>query len=127
MSDLRGYEIHIPGASRIVLEGGDLCRVRRPDKDRPIAFRPTRVIGGVSEVRNAVGGELLLLAGCGVPDPQVVVADKRGPLSIGRIHRARRCISGAAASASLTTTTELAFAPCSASGGISGYLCALRT
>src|SRR5215475_13305190 len=107
MADLRRYEVHIPRSSRIVLEGGDLFRVRRPDKDWPIAFSPTRVIGGVAEVRNAVGGELLLLAGCGVPDPQVVVADKRGPLSIRRIHRARRCNSGGTASASLTTT-ELA-------------------
>src|SRR5579871_3321094 len=79
-----GDEVHLAIFALVLLEGGDLLRVRRPDEDGAIALLPTGVVGGVAVVLDAVGGELRLFAGGDVAHPEVVVADERGLGLVGR-------------------------------------------
>src|SRR5206468_10307199 len=85
----------------ILLKGRDLLRIRGPDEDRPIAFRPTGVVGGVAEILDAVGRQLRFLASRHVAHPQVPVADERHALTVRRPRLGPWRSAGAAAAASL--------------------------
>src|SRR5262249_51321524 len=84
MSDPCLYEVHFADAAGVVLEGSDLLGVRRPDDHGPITLSPTRIVGGVTVILNAIRRELLFLAACGVSDPEVVIPDKDCALSVRR-------------------------------------------
>src|SRR2546422_4811943 len=86
MADLRVDEVHLADVALVLLEGRDLFRVRRPDENRAIAFRPAGVVGGVAEVLHAVGRERGFLAAGDVADPQIPVANERGALAVRRRH-----------------------------------------
>ena len=77
-------EVHLADLALVLLVGGDLLRVRRPEHDGAIAAAPAGVVGGVAEVLLAVGGELAFLAGGEIADPQVPVADERRRPAVGR-------------------------------------------
>ena len=79
-----GHEVHLAVFALVLLEGGDLFGVGRPDEDGVVAHLPSGVVGGVAEVLDAVGGELGLFAGGDVAYPEVVVADERGLGLVGR-------------------------------------------
>ena len=100
------HQVHFAHAALILLEGGDALGIGRPQHDGPVAAGPARIVGGVAEVLDAVGGERCLLIGGGVAHPQVRVADEGGVLLVGREDFRRR------ASAAASTP-----APSTASGG----------
>ena len=83
MSDSGTHEIHLADTPGVMLKRRDLLRIRRPQEHWTIALRPTGIVGGVTKILHAVLGQLCLLAGGGISYPKVVVADERGPLSIG--------------------------------------------
>src|SRR5688500_8338437 len=70
VTDRRLDEIHLADEPLILLLGRDLPRVGRPEKDGPIAAHPTRVVGRVAEILDAVGRELLLLPARDIADPE---------------------------------------------------------
>ncbi len=98
--DLRLDEVHVADLALVLLEGGDLLRVGRPEHDGAVASRPAGVVGGVAEVLHAVGGQRLLLARRHVADPEVPVLDEHGALAVGRRHGVSGARSAAAAPAS---------------------------
>jgi hypothetical protein len=83
-ADVRRHEVHVAHAAPVVLEGRDLPRVGRPGEDRAVAVHPAGVVGRVAEVLRAVGRQLRLGAAGHVAHPDVVVADERGALAVGR-------------------------------------------
>jgi hypothetical protein len=76
-------EIHLADVAFVLLERGDLLRVRRPAHDRTIASRPAGIVGGVAEVLDAVPGQLHFLAGRDVAYPEIPVANERGFFAVG--------------------------------------------
>ena len=90
------HQVHLADAALILLEGGDLLGIGRPQHDGPVAAGPAGVVGGVAEVLDAVGGERRLLAGGGVAHPQIRIANEGGVLLVG----GENLGSGAAAAAS---------------------------
>src|SRR5215831_3431292 len=84
MPDLRVHQVHLSHAALILLEGRDSFRIRRPLYDRAIAIRPTRIVRGVSEILDAVRGELRLLACRNLARPQVVIANEHHAFLIRR-------------------------------------------
>ena len=97
MTDDGVDEVHLADAARVVPEGRDLLRVRRPDDDGRVAARPAGVVGGVGEVLDAVGRELRLAAGRDVAHPEVVVAHERRARAVGREHVGASAAGSAAA------------------------------
>jgi len=88
--DARVDEIHLADVSLILLEGGDLFRIRRPEDDRPVAVAPAGIVGRVAEVLDAVRCERRFGARRHVAHPQVVVADEHRAPAVGRRHQFRR-------------------------------------
>src|SRR5690606_30311610 len=86
MPDHGLHQHHVAGLALVLLEGGDLRGIRRPDQDRAVAVGPAGVVGGVAVVGGAVRRELGLGAGFDVPDPQVPVADEGFRLAVGGTH-----------------------------------------
>src|SRR5689334_6140432 len=78
MSHLRPDEIHIARSARVMLESGDLFRIRRPDNDRPVTPGPPGVVGCIAVILHAIRRELPLLAIGDLFYPEVIVADERG-------------------------------------------------
>src|SRR3546814_8744179 len=70
-ADIGADQGHGAGPALVLPAGGDLPRIRRPHQDRLVGVLPAGVVGGVTVVLHADGGELLLLAGCGVAHPLV--------------------------------------------------------
>src|SRR3546814_1262766 len=64
-ADIGADQGHGAGPALVLPEGGDLRRIRRPHQDRLVGVLPAGVVGGVTVVLHAVGGELRLLAGGG--------------------------------------------------------------
>ena len=87
---VRRDEVHLANAAPVVLERRDLLRVRRPREDRPVAVRPPGVVRCVTEVLDAVGRQLDVLARRELTRPQVVVLDVGRPLAVRRNSRVRR-------------------------------------
>src|SRR5580700_9587489 len=78
------HQEHLADAALVLLEGGDLLRVRRPEDDGPLAPGPAGVVGGVTEVLDTILGELRLFAGGHVAIPQVVFANEDRAFMVGR-------------------------------------------
>src|SRR6476646_3829039 len=51
-------EIHLTHSTFVLLKRGNSGRVWRPHQDGPVRARPSRIVGGVSEVLRAVRGQL---------------------------------------------------------------------
>ena len=66
----------------IVAEAGDLAGIRRPFQHRASAADPAGVVGGVAVVFLSVEGQLRQLAGGGVAQPEVVLADEGGQAAV---------------------------------------------
>src|SRR6267378_2979168 len=90
MSHLRADEIHLADTALVLLESGDLPRVRRPEKDRIIAANPAGVVRRVAKLFGAVSGELPLSSARHITNPKVVSTNERSALAVGR-HEFRRC------------------------------------
>src|SRR3546814_1483785 len=60
-ADIGADQGHGAGPALVLPEGGDLRRIRRPHQDRLVGVLPAGVVGGVTVVLHAVGGELRLL------------------------------------------------------------------
>jgi hypothetical protein len=84
VSDRRVHQVHLADAALILLERGDLPRVGRPAKNRAVAARPARVVGGVAEVLDAVFGERRFAAGGDIADPEIPVANESHAFPVGR-------------------------------------------
>ena len=99
VADLRLDEVHVADLALVLLVGGDLLRVGRPEDDGAVARRPAGVVGGVAEVLHAVGRERVLLPRRDVADPEVPVPDEHGALAVGRRDGWRRAGTAPAAAA----------------------------
>src|SRR6202012_4476646 len=95
--DIGRHQIHLTRLALVLLEGGDLAGIGRPDQDRGIGMFPAGIVGGVTEVFHTVGGQLGLLAGGDVAHPQVPVADKRFAVFVRREHAWLLVLFGGAA------------------------------
>jgi len=113
-------QIHLAHLALVLLVGGDLLRVGRPEDDGAVAAGPAGVVGGVAEVLLAVGGQLTLAARGHLAHPEVPVANERRQLAVGRGHRD---VHGAATPAA----TPAAGAAASARGGAPGCRARVRT
>ena len=58
VADLGFHQVHFADAALVLLEGGDLLGIGRPEDDGAVAAGPAGVVGGVAEILDAVGGEL---------------------------------------------------------------------
>ncbi len=96
MADPGLDQVHLPHSALVLLEGGDLLRIGRPQQDRAVAAGPAGVVGGVAEVLDAVGRQGLLRACPRLLQPEVVVLDEGRPLAVGR-DRGRGAEAGARA------------------------------
>src|SRR5207248_7439952 len=76
-------QVHLANAALVLLEGSDLLRIGRPEKDRAVAPDPTSVVRRVAEILDTIRGELLFLASRNIANPQVPIADKGGELLVG--------------------------------------------
>jgi hypothetical protein len=92
MPDLGLDQIHFSGAALVLLEGGNLFRIGRPQKDGAIAVNPAGVVRGVAEIFHAVGSQLRFLVAGDVAQPKIPVANEGGALAVGRLRFvARSC------------------------------------
>ena len=90
-------EVHLAGLALVLLEGGDAFGVGRPDEDGIVGVGPAGVVGGVAEVLDAVPGELGLLAGGEVADPEIPIAEEGGFLAVRRDVDTGGAVGGAVA------------------------------
>src|SRR5207302_5861362 len=86
MANFGFYQVHLAHAALVLLEGGDLLRVRRPKQDWTVAVDPAGVVGGVAEIFYAVGSKLGLLGGGNVAHPEIEIANECSELFVGREH-----------------------------------------
>src|SRR5512143_161669 len=107
VTDPRVDEIHLAHVALILLKRGDLLRIGRPDEDGAVAARPTGVVGRVTEVLDAIAGQLDLAIGRDIAHPQIPITNECGAIAVGG-QRLRRAISGAAPSASAAAATTTA-------------------
>src|SRR5271170_8012641 len=77
-------QIHLARFALVLLKGGNLLRIRRPQQDGVVGLLPPGVVGRVTVVLHAIGGELYLLPGGHISHPQVKIANKCSLLLIGR-------------------------------------------
>ena len=84
MTIRNGNHVHHAGLALVLLEGGDVLRVGRPEQDGLVGVGPAGVIRGVAKVRNAVVRQLGLGTRFYVAQPQVPVAQKRGAGAVRR-------------------------------------------
>src|SRR5580704_1494288 len=85
MADLGFHKIHFPNAALILLECSYFSGVRRPQQNGAVAVDPPGVVGGVSEVLDAVRCELRLFSARYIAHPQIVITQERRALAIRRI------------------------------------------
>ena len=97
MARLGADEIHFADLALVLLERRDLLRVGRPHHDWPVAAGPPGVVGRVSEILHAVRRQRGFLAGGGVADPEVPIADEDGAFAVRRRHIISDRASSAAA------------------------------
>src|SRR6185437_10104570 len=97
MADHHRNQVELADAALVLLESGDLGRVRRPEYDGAVARGPAGVVGGVAEILDAVAGELRFLVGAEVAHPQVPVLDEHGAFAVRRNRLRRLAIAAAAA------------------------------
>ena len=83
-ANVRADHGHGAGAALVLLEGGDPVAVWRPGHHRLVGVLPAGVVGGIAVVRRAIEGELGLLAGGTLAQPQVPVADEGLATAVGR-------------------------------------------
>ena len=76
-------QVHVADVALVLLKGGNLFRVGRPEDDGAITRNPAGVVGSVAEVFDAVVGELRFMASSDVAEPKIPVADEDGALAIG--------------------------------------------
>jgi hypothetical protein len=79
-----GNQVHFADAALVLLIGGNLTGIGGPEEHRIIARYPAGIIGGVTEILDAIGGELGFFAAGDVAHPQVVIANEGGGLAVGR-------------------------------------------
>ena len=87
VAHLVAHHIEVAELAVVLLLGGDLLAVGRPLEDGAVAVHPARVVGGVAEVLDAVGGELRFGARAGAGDvanPEVESSNEGGALSVRR-------------------------------------------
>ncbi len=89
-----GDEVHLIYLALVLLEGGNLLRIGRPQHDRAIGMLPASVVGGVAEVLHTILRQLRLFAGCNLAHPEVPVANKDRLASIGRQLRRTATVRG---------------------------------
>src|ERR1700738_4785739 len=82
-------EIHLADAALVLLEGRDLPRVRRPEKNRVVAANPAGVVRRVAKLLYAVSRELRLASAGDVANPKVVGTNEGSTLAVQR-HDFRR-------------------------------------
>ena len=95
MAHLGLHQVHFTHAPLVLLKGCDLARIGRPQHNRAVAARPAGIVGGISEVFHAVGGQLRLFIGGHVAHPKIVIANQHGALFVGR----KRFVASPAAAA----------------------------
>jgi len=77
-------QVHVAHVALVLLEGGNVFRIGRPDEDGAVTVRPSGVVGSVAEVFHPIGGELRLFAAGNIANPKVPIADECGELAVGR-------------------------------------------
>ena len=126
--DGRVDEVHLADLALVLLVGGDLLRVGRPEHDGAVAAAPAGVVGGVAEVLHAVGRQRRSCAGGDVAHPEVPVADEDRALAVRRGRR--RCpprrVPRAAAAAACRLPRPPALAPAGGGAGVGARACPAR-
>lgn len=78
VADGDGDHVHHAGVALVLLEGGDVAGIGRPNEDGVVGVGPAGVVGGVAEVGDAVMGELGFGAGVDVAEPEIPIAEEGG-------------------------------------------------